>query len=126
MLKTSSKNGYEYSDVFSLIYLKIKLEGTKKISGVKHLLIDEMHDYTPVQYAVLSLVFPCKKTILGDASHSLGIICKTQKQAIHIHHQLLKEFPEIVLLSDESAAFSAGVIVCSGHMWSFITTKHFG
>ncbi len=202
MLKMGPRSTYEYSDIFPLIYLKIKLEGINSFSKVKHLLVDEMQDYTPVQYAVLARLFPCKKTILGDAlqsvntfssssseeiakvfpgadimklnksyrstweismfaqsiissaemeamerhgrepeliscktragemeiikeriaafkqteHHSMGIVCKTQKQARQVYHELLEEFPDIVLLTEESAAFSAGLIVCSVHM----------
>jgi DNA helicase-2/ATP-dependent DNA helicase PcrA len=56
----------EYADVFPLIYFKIRLEGVQTYDSVKHLLVDEMQDYTPVQYAVISRLFTCKKTILGD------------------------------------------------------------
>jgi len=63
---------YEYSDVYPLIYLKIKLEGLKSFSEVKHLVVDEMQDYSAVQYKVLSLLFPCKKTILGDINQSVN------------------------------------------------------
>jgi DNA helicase-2/ATP-dependent DNA helicase PcrA len=63
----------EYSDIFPLAYLKIRLEGTEKIYDyVKHLLIDEMQDYTPVQYAVIARLFPCRKTILGDMNQSVN------------------------------------------------------
>jgi len=161
-----------------------------------------MQDYTPVQYTLLAQLFPCKKTILGDASqsvnsfsssssgeiakvfpgtdvmklnksyrptleiatfaqniishvemeamelhgeepaviqcknrteelrfikyriagyresecHSLGIICKTQKQAAQIYRELIEEFPEIVLLTGESTAYSGGIIICSVYM----------
>ncbi|MFN2289477.1 MAG: UvrD-helicase domain-containing protein [Chromatocurvus sp.] len=63
----------EYADVFPLIYLKMRLEGVNNPrSGIKHLLIDEMQDYTPVQYAVLGRLFSCRKTVLGDASQSVN------------------------------------------------------
>lgn len=63
----------EYADVFPLIYLKMRLEGVDNPrKGVKHLLIDEMQDYTPVQYSVLGKLFDCRKTILGDASQSVN------------------------------------------------------
>ena len=58
----------EYADVFPLIYCKMRLEGLQPFHHVKHLVVDEMQDYTPVQYAVLARLFPGKKTILGDAS----------------------------------------------------------
>lgn len=62
----------EYADVFPLIYCTIRLEGMKTFDHVKHLLVDEMQDYTPVQYAVLSRLFKCKKTILGDISQTVN------------------------------------------------------
>ena len=63
----------EYADVFPLIYLKMLTEGVENpYSGVKHLLVDEMQDYTPVQYAVLARLFQCRKTILGDATQSVN------------------------------------------------------
>ncbi|MEX1031769.1 MAG: 3'-5' exonuclease [Cellvibrionaceae bacterium] len=63
----------EYADVFPLIYLKMRLEGSSNpYRNVKHLLIDEMQDYTPVQYAVLGRLFSCRKTVLGDATQSVN------------------------------------------------------
>lgn len=62
----------EFSDVFPLIYCKIRLEGVQAYDHIKHLLVDEMQDYTPVQYAVLSRVFKCKKTILGDVNQPVN------------------------------------------------------
>jgi DNA helicase-2/ATP-dependent DNA helicase PcrA len=62
----------EYSDVFPLIYCKIRLEGVQSLDHVKHLLVDEMQDYTPVQYSVISRLFKCKKTILGDINQTVN------------------------------------------------------
>ncbi|MFN3973502.1 MAG: HelD family protein [Gemmobacter sp.] len=63
----------EYADVFPLIYLQMLTEGVENpYAGVKHLLVDEMQDYTPVHYAVLARLFPCRKTILGDATQSVN------------------------------------------------------
>lgn len=62
----------EYADVFPLIYCKIRLEGVQTYDHVKHLLVDEMQDYTPIQYAVLSRLFHCKKTILGDVRQTVN------------------------------------------------------
>src|SRR6478736_3668100 len=62
----------EFADVFPLIYCQIRLEGVQTYDHVKHLLVDEMQDYTPVQYAALSRVFKCKKTILGDVNQPVN------------------------------------------------------
>ncbi len=202
LCKLSKNSVLEYSDVFPLIYLKIRLEGSQVQEKVKHLLIDEMQDYTPVQYAVLAALFPCKKTILGDANqsvnsfsssstqdiqkvfvdadyvqlsksyrstyqitrfaqrispnaqleaverhgpepsvlsfataqkeieeimrlakvsaqsgkHSLGIICKTQKQAQDLHRKIKSFDYKSYLLTSQSSSFIQGIIVCAAHM----------
>ena len=72
LLKVRKDSTYEYSDVYPLLYLKMKLEGLNTYSKVKHLVIDEMQDYSAVQYKVLSALFPCKKTILGDINQSVN------------------------------------------------------
>lgn len=82
LCKLSKNSVFEYSDVFPLIYLKICLEGGQVQEQVKHLLIDEMQDYTPVQYAVLAALFPCKKTILGDANQSVNPFSSSSAQDI--------------------------------------------
>lgn len=72
MLVSYHGDGLEYADVFPLIYCKIRLEGTSNYDRIKHLLVDEMQDYTPIHYAVLSRVFLCRKTILGDISQTVN------------------------------------------------------
>ena len=72
-LFTMNHGSLEYADAFPLIYCKIRLEGVPTTyTHVKHLLVDEMQDYTPVQYAVLSRLFHCKKTILGDVGQTVN------------------------------------------------------
>jgi DNA helicase II / ATP-dependent DNA helicase PcrA len=78
----------EYADVFPLIYCKIRLEGVRSYDHVKHLLIDEMQDYTPVQYSVISRLFKCKKTILGDVSQTVNPYSASSSDAI------LQVFPQ--------------------------------
>jgi DNA helicase II / ATP-dependent DNA helicase PcrA len=73
----------EYADVFPLIYCKIRLEGVQPYDHVKHLLIDEMQDYTPVQYAVISRLFTCRKTILGDIGQRVNPYSATSAEAIN-------------------------------------------
>jgi DNA helicase II / ATP-dependent DNA helicase PcrA len=82
MFRTGSNGSLEYADVFPLIYCKIRLEGVQPHDHVKHLLIDEMQDYTPIQYAVLSRLFKCKKTILGDIGQRVNPYSASSADAI--------------------------------------------
>lgn len=72
LLKMRKGSTFEWSDVYPLLYLKMKVEGLSTFSEVKHLVIDEMQDYSVVQYKVLSSLYPCKKTILGDINQSVN------------------------------------------------------
>lgn len=72
MFKPMEGGILEFADVFPLIYFTMRLEGYQSYDQVKHILIDEMQDYTPVQYAVLSRLFKCKKTILGDVGQTVN------------------------------------------------------
>lgn len=72
LLKLKKGSSYEWSDVYAFLYLKMKLEGLKKYPKVKHLVIDEMQDYSVVQYQLLSKLYTCKKTILGDINQSVN------------------------------------------------------
>lgn len=66
MFKIKKDNKIENSDVYPYIYLKIFVEGVKCEEDVKHVVIDEMQDYTPIQYAIINKLYKCNKTILGD------------------------------------------------------------
>ena len=72
MFKTRKNRILEYADLAPLAYLHIALDGNNAQSYVKHLLIDEMQDYSPIQYKVIQKLYPCRKTILGDASQSVN------------------------------------------------------
>ncbi|GAJ97799.1 UvrD-helicase domain-containing protein [Geomicrobium sp. JCM 19055] len=60
------KNKLEYQDVFPYLYCIHYFDGIQTFESVKHVIIDEMQDYSPIQYAVINKLFHCKKTILGD------------------------------------------------------------
>lgn len=74
-------NGYEeidlqkkklsYEDVYPVIYLKFLLEGVGKYRIMKHLVIDEMQDYSYLQYCIIQMMFQCPMTILGDKEQSM-------------------------------------------------------
>jgi DNA helicase-2/ATP-dependent DNA helicase PcrA len=83
LLQMAPGNVLEYADVFPLIYCRIRMEGVASFDHVKHLLIDEMQDYTPVQYSVLSRIFKCKKTILGDITQIVNPYSGSSSEGIH-------------------------------------------
>lgn len=197
------KNTFEYCDVFPYIYTKIFFEEqSADYRNIRHLLVDEMQDYSPVQYAVLAKLFSCKMTILGDSHQSVnpyssstidkissyfpecdcvelcrtyrstieiteftkdilenkkllpvqrhgdvptvslcktpeeelhkihdllegfqrsgltsvGIICKSQRQAEQLYQQLQSTWEGMVLLGFHSTSFQEGIVVTSVHM----------
>ena len=79
----------ESADIFPFLYVKLYWEGRCLDENIKYLFIDEMQDYTPVQYAVFNKLYPCRKTILGDfaqnvipfAENSLAFLTQMYPQA---------------------------------------------
>lgn len=75
----------QYEDVFPILYLKYRLVGKSSQKNIKHLVIDEMQDYSFMQYMILQNLFQCRMTILGDYAQTLDT-----KQ-----HDVLKFLPKI-------------------------------
>lgn len=73
LLRLIRKNTLEFCDVYPFIYVKIYFEGAEQdYKSIQHVLVDEMQDYTPIQYAVLAKLFSCNMTILGDSHQSVN------------------------------------------------------
>jgi DNA helicase-2/ATP-dependent DNA helicase PcrA len=62
-----------YEDLFPMVLLKYYMKGSRDFSRIRHLVVDEMQDYSPVQYEILNYLFHCPKTILGDISQNLNL-----------------------------------------------------
>ena len=60
------KRHIPYEDVYPLLYLKYRLHNSRIHKNIKHLIIDEMQDYSRLQYRIIREIFPCRMTILGD------------------------------------------------------------
>lgn len=82
MFKAGAKGVLEFADVYPLIYLKLQLASVSPNVAVKHLVIDEMQDYSELQYRVLSMLYPCKKTVLGDRNQSVNPLSSSHAEAI--------------------------------------------
>ncbi len=61
----------EYEDVYPVLYLKNRLYSKKAGRQVRHLVIDEMQDYSYLQYKILGSMFQCNMTILGDRGQTV-------------------------------------------------------
>lgn len=61
----------DYEDVYPILYLKYLLCQMRKHQNIRHLVIDEMQDYSYLQYVILQTMFRCNMTILGDRAQTL-------------------------------------------------------
>ena len=64
-------NQIRYDDLAGLVYIKGYIFGFDVQKETKHLVVDEMQDYSPLQFAVLNKIYPCAKTIVGDIYQSV-------------------------------------------------------
>lgn len=62
-----------YEDMVPLIYIQGVMGGLPDTSFVKHLIIDEMQDYSPLQLEIIKQLFKhCSITMLGDLLQSIN------------------------------------------------------
>lgn len=79
-----------FEDAVPLLYLKLKVEGTEKYSRVKHIVIDEAQDYSPLQYEILKKLFRwADLTVLGDVDQRMGT-----GAGMSLYDDILKVFAE--------------------------------
>jgi DNA helicase-2/ATP-dependent DNA helicase PcrA len=83
LFKPLGRKKIEYADVFPLIYLMLRTSRQENYGHIRHLVVDEMQDYTPIQYAVLRKLFSCKMTILGDSNQSVNPFSSSSLSTIH-------------------------------------------
>lgn len=65
------KRKLRYEDVYPMLYLKYRLQNYLSNERIKHLVVDEMQDYSRLQYMILQKMFSCKMTILGDQAQTM-------------------------------------------------------
>lgn len=65
------KRKLRYEDVYPVLYLKYRLQPQKEHGSIKHLVVDEMQDYSRLQYLILKKMFSCRMTILGDKAQTM-------------------------------------------------------
>jgi DNA helicase II / ATP-dependent DNA helicase PcrA len=64
---------FKYEDISPYLYFKGELEGVEKTGDIRHVIIDEGQDYTPVQYKIFKQLYPDSgMTILGDLNQSIN------------------------------------------------------
>jgi DNA helicase-2/ATP-dependent DNA helicase PcrA len=71
-LAVLSNNQLHYEDIPAYLFLKGKIEGLPNLSRIKHVVIDEAQDYSPLQYEIFKQLFETSSfTILGDLNQSI-------------------------------------------------------
>lgn len=70
-LQSKSFEKIDYEDLAGLVFVKGFIFGFDIQKETKHLVVDEMQDYSPLQFAVLEKTYPCPKTVVGDIYQSV-------------------------------------------------------
>lgn len=63
-----------YDDTAPYLYLQDQVEGQRINPNIRHLIIDEAQDYSPLQFYVIKQLFPSSRmTILGDFNQAIYV-----------------------------------------------------
>ena len=141
LFKAPAKGVVEWEDAFPVVLCALAFagpDGFAPTSAVRHLVIDEMQDLTPVQHEAISRLFRCDRTILGDVNQlvdgravsapeavdeaierwrasgrrTLGVIAKSDFLAAR-YAELIARDHDLTLLTDETDAYPGGIVVSS-------------
>lgn len=78
VLKNSNKRnattkGISFADSINMLYFQAKIIGFSRNPMIKHVVIDEVQDYTPTQILIILFLFPnANLTILGDINQTIN------------------------------------------------------
>lgn len=71
-LKYLGFNEIKYEDIIPIVYIRAALEGFKTYDNIKHILVDEAQDYSPLFYEMIKKTFPnASMTIMGDLNQRI-------------------------------------------------------
>lgn len=59
-------------DAYGILFFKLFIFGIEPNKKIKHLVIDEMQDYSCLQLYIINKLFDCPKTILGDYNQTVN------------------------------------------------------
>jgi len=58
-------------DAYAIWFIKSFIFGYTADTKIKHLVIDEMQEYSALQLKIIDMLYPCSKTMLGDTTQSI-------------------------------------------------------
>lgn len=88
LFKAPAKGVVEWEDAFPFVLCALAFagpDGFAPTSAVRHLVIDEMQDLTPVQHEAISRLFRCDRTILGDVNQLVDGRAVSAPEAVAAH-----------------------------------------
>ena len=86
----------KFEDAIALLYIKQYVFGYTTFNRIQHLLIDEFQDYNPLNFKIISRMFPCVKTILGDVSQNVS---GTESKLLQDYNKLDSRDSELITLN---------------------------
>jgi DNA helicase-2/ATP-dependent DNA helicase PcrA len=81
--RSPDKLTIEHEDAPALAIVGQVFDRQEEFRNIKHLVIDEMQDLSPAQHYLISTLFTCQKTILGDFYQMLDTHNPMQLDALH-------------------------------------------
>jgi len=69
--KFKNNEALKFEDAINILYIKNYIFGAKQDNSVKHVVIDEMQDYSPVALNVIKQMYNCTFTCLGDVYQTI-------------------------------------------------------
>ncbi|MBX5435874.1 MAG: UvrD-helicase domain-containing protein [Alicyclobacillaceae bacterium] len=134
-----------HEDVWPLVFLKGALQGAPSLTAVRHVMIDEAQDYSPLQYEIIRQLFPHSRfTLLGDLNQSihpytgltdyrtvLDVFGESETQVVRLHQTYrstaeIARFAAAVLAAGQAAGGDVRTVERPGPKPKLVRVSHTG
>jgi DNA helicase-2/ATP-dependent DNA helicase PcrA len=111
-----------YEDAVALLYLQCALSQEPVQPSVRHVIVDEAQDYTPLQYELFSLIFPrASYTIVGDLYQTIHPYMHVHdyqhvREALHKERAVLVELSKSYRSTQQVMHFAQAIQPPNGHV----------
>lgn len=109
-----TKGAIPYHEIMAILYLKFELQDYPYEQHIKHVIIDEVQDYAPLQIYLLRKIFPkASFTLLGDINQTINPFM--EQSSLELFTEYFKDSKYIELLktyrsSPEIIEFSNNIL----------------
>lgn len=109
--KALQKRQLHYEDIAPLLFIELRIKKLQQYPTIKHIVIDEIQDYTPLQLAAIELLYPkARFTLLGDRHQLVHPLQKEVLDPTFTEHYKVVELTKSYRSTNEITTYMRAIL----------------